>query len=146
MITLEPSTSFYEAFQILPMVETLDAFYPDVGHWYVSTVIPGLLLGKDKLILAKDNQRIVGFAIGKLTEAETKLRCVRVLPEHQQHGVGIRLIDKMIEMLEASEPVVTVSEEMINHYSRIFVNRYGWRLNHVSKGTYRKGKLEYHFN
>ena len=35
---------------------------------------------------------------------------------------------------------------MINDYSRIFVNRYGFDLTHVYKNLYLKNNLEYEFN
>lgn len=35
---------------------------------------------------------------------------------------------------------------MLHDYSRVFVERYGFSLNKVHKGLYRKGKLEYSFN
>lgn len=106
------------------MLGTLDKYYPDISHWYVNKVIPGLFTGGDKLIIAKDNGNIVGFALGKKSE-ETKLRCVRGLPEYQNKGLGIRLIDGMIELLECEKTLVTVSEELFHHYSRAFINRYG---------------------
>lgn len=74
------------------------------------------------------------------------MRCIRVHPDYQYAGIGIRLMDNMIEVLEDQEPLCTVSEELIHHYSRIFVNRYGFRLSQVDKGLYRQGKLEYIFN
>jgi N-acetylglutamate synthase-like GNAT family acetyltransferase len=88
----------------------------------------------------------VGIALGKRTESETKLRCVRVLPSHQNSGIGLRLIDRMLEALECENPHCSVAEELLHTYSRAFVNRYGFELTKVDKGMYRAGKLEYGFN
>ena len=52
----------------------------------------------------------------------------------------------MLDMIQERKPGVTVSEEMINLYSRTFVKRYGFELTDVTKGRYRRGKLEYGFN
>ncbi len=145
-MNIEPSTSFVQAFQVLPLLSTLDELYPNFQDWYINTVVPGIVLGTDSLLLAKDGPRVVGVALGKRTAEETKLRCVRVLPSHQNSGVGLRLIDRMLETLECEKPHCSVAEEMLHTYSRAFVHRYGFELTGVEKGRYRRGKLEYCFN
>lgn len=146
MIKLITETSLTSAFQVLPFIKTLDEFYPDIEHWYINKVIPGLFTGNDKLLIARDGIHIAGVALGKSEDNETKLRCIRVHPDYQKSGLGIKLIDGMLEQLEDDRPVVSVSEEMFHLYSRIFVNRYGFKLNDVTKGQYRPRKLEYFFN
>jgi len=145
MVRLDSTISFTGAFAVLPFIESLDAYYPEVSHWYINTVIPGLSLGTDKLIIARDGLNIAGVALGKMGD-EPKLRCIRVHPDYQGSGLGIRLIDQMLELIEDGKPGVTVSEEMLHLYSRAFVNRYDFELSDVTKGRYRRGKLEYAFN
>ncbi|MEQ5215986.1 GNAT family N-acetyltransferase [Proteus terrae] len=144
-IVIKETTSFIEAFNVLPFINSLDVYYPDINHWYINKVVPGLSLGGDKLIIAYDNDKVAGIALGKASD-EFKLRCIRVHPEYQGAGLDVRLIDKMLDELGVMNPLVTVSEELIHHYSRIFVNRYKFELAHVHKGLYRVGKLEYSFN
>lgn len=141
---IESTKSFVEAMNVLPMIKSLDEFYPDLSYWYVNTVVPGLVLGKDVLLLAKKAGRNVGIALGKNGE-EKKLRCVRVIPQFQNTGVGLKLIERMFDELETEKPHCTVAEEMLGLYSRAFVNRYGFELNSVDR-RYRPGKLEYAFN
>lgn len=143
---IQQTTSFVQAFMALPMLRSLDDLYPDFSHWYVNKVLPGVVLGSDTLLLAKDQGRLVGVAMGKKNKHETKLRCVRVLPEYQNTGLGIRLVDRMLETLECDKPHCTVAEELLHTYSRLFVQRYGFRLSEVLKGAYRPRKLEYVFN
>lgn len=143
---IESTKSFIEAFMVLPMLRSLDQYYPDLSYWYINKVVPGLVLGKDVLLLAKDQDRIVGIALGKRSEEERKLRCVRVLPGYQNKGTGLKLIEKMFDELETDKPHCTVAEELFHIYSRPFVNRYGFELNNVDKGLYRPGVLEYSFN
>ncbi len=143
---IEQSQSFVQAFQALQVLDSLTALYPGFQDWYVNTVVPGVVLGNDKLLVAREGPRIVGVALGKRDQDETKLRCVRVLPDYENKGLGIRLIDAMLEVLECDKPHCTVAEEMFHHYSRAFVQRYGFQLSAVDKGRYRRGKLEYSFN
>ncbi len=145
-LTLERSKSLVSAFSVLPMLRSLDALYPGFDHWYVNTVVPGVVTGDDTLLVAREGARTVGVALGKRQANETKLRCVRVLPEYQASGLGIRLIDRMLEELECDKPACSVAEEMLHSYSRAFVTRYGFSLDDVRKGAYRAGRLEYYFN
>lgn len=146
MVKIESTTSFVEAFSVLPFIQSLNQYYPDIEYWYVNKVVPGLVVGNDKLLIARDHGRIAGIALGKKGEDESKLRCVRVHPDHQNGGLGIRLIDNMLDLIGERKPGVTVSEEMFHLYSRPFINRYGFELSAVDKGRYRRGKLEYGFN
>lgn len=93
-----------------------------------------------------DGDNLIGICIGKKTECEKKIRLLRVHPRYQNKGIGIKLIDSMIEQLETEKPHCTVPEEQIHKFSRIFVSRYGFSLDDVVKGVYRKRKLEYFFN
>lgn len=142
-VRIHQTTNAVEALLALPFLQSIDQYYPDMEHWFVNTVLPGLHLGGSVLLLARDHSRIVGMALGKAGE-EKKLRCVRTTGEY--NGLGLRLIEQMFEKLESTKPHCTVSEELLGQYSRLFTNRYGFDLCHVSKGEYRRGKLEYHFN
>jgi len=146
MIEYHQSKSFVEAFNVLPILNSLTELYPDFEYWYVNTMIPGLITGDDVLLLAKEHEQIVGVALGKVTPDETKLRCVRVLPSYQNKGTGLHLIEKMLKILDTDKPHCTVAEEMIHSYSRAFVNHFNFDLSRVDKGKYRTGKLEYVFN
>lgn len=145
MIRYHTSTNSVEAFLASPFLTSLDQYYPDISHWFTNVVVPGLVSNDSVLLLAKEGPQVVGMALGRKGNTP-KLRCVRVHPQFQMSGVGIRLIDKMIEELQCETPHCTVSQELLDQYARPFVNRYGFRLDHVAKGMYRPGKLEYEFN
>lgn len=128
------------------LLDSLEQYYPDFSYWYVNKCMPGIVVGKDSLIVAKDCGRIVGVALGKKSQDETKLRCVRVLPQYQNHGIGLRLIEKMLRELDDDKPHCTVAEEMLHQYSRAFINLFNFDLSQVAKGMYRPHTLEYIFN
>ena len=88
---------------------------------------------------------LVGISIIK-KDKEKKLCALRVNDKFKNRGYGLYMLDESLKRLEVDKPLCSVSEEMINEYSRIFVNRYDFDLSHVYKGLYRKGKLEYEFN
>lgn len=143
-IIIEKTNSFTEAMLALPFIASIDTFYPNIQDWFVNTVVPGICLNNDNLLLAKENNKIIGIALSK-SGLENKLRCIRVSKDYENSGLGIKLIDKSLDLI-GPKPLVTVSEELLHSYSRIFVNRYGFNLTNVYKGKYRKNKLEYFFN
>lgn len=128
------------------MLAGLNHYYPDFEFWFVNKCMPGILVGSDILLLAKEHEQIIGVALGKARDNETKLRCVRVLPSYQNRGTGWHLVDRMLRELDDDKPHCTVSEEMFHTYSRAFINHYGFDLSRVEKGAYRRNKLEYVFN
>lgn len=142
----QQTNSMVQALLAMPLLHSLDRLYPGFQSWYVSTVVPGVVTGRDVLMLAMDGAQVAGIALGKRADDETKLRCVRVLPAYQNTGVGLKLIENMFDALECDKPHCTVAEELMHTYSRAFVNRYGFALSDVSRGRYRRGKLEYAFN
>ncbi len=145
MIDYQTTTKLSDAILARVMLRGLESYYPDFDYWFVNKCIPGIVLGNDTLIVAREHGQIVGVALGKKAE-ETKLRCVRVMPDYQNKGVGLHLIDRTLKQLDCDKPLVTVSEEMLHLYSRAFINRYHFDLTQVDKGLYRRGKLEYIFN
>lgn len=146
MIHYEKSVRLTDVAMAKNMLEGLENYYPGFQYWFTNQCMPGILVGPDILIVAKDKGQVVGVALGKKRKQEVKLRCVRVLPSHQNRGTGLQLIDHMLRELDSDKPHCTVSEEMLHLYSRAFINHYKFDLARIDKGAYRKGKLEYVFN
>lgn len=146
MIHYRTTNSLTEAFIAKQKLLDLQHLYPDFNYWFSNKCLPGIVIGSDKMIIAKHDEQIIGLAIGKISDNETKLRCVRVRPDYQQRGVGLHLVDKMLRELDCDKPIATVCEEMLHDFARPFINRYHFDLTSVNKGMYRRGKLEYIFN
>lgn len=146
MIELTRTNRLVDAIMAKRLLDSLSSYYPDFEYWYLNKAMPGIVTGSDILVVAREHHQIVGVGLGKARDHETKLRCVRVAPSHQNRGTGLRIIDRMLEELDDDKPHCTVCEEMLHLYSAPFVNRYGFDLTRVGKHTYRRGKLEYVFN
>lgn len=130
----------------LTLLRHLNELYPGFHGWFVNKAMPGIVAGNDVLICAKEHDQIIGVALGKKRDDETKIRCIRVAPAYQNRGVGLHLIDGLLTSLGDDKPHCTVAEEMLHDYSRAFIERYHFALTSVTKGEYRPGKLEYGFN
>lgn len=146
MITFERSNRLADAVLAFEVLKNLKNFYPGFEYWYANKVVPAVVTGDDILICAKEHNKIVGVALGKKRQDEVKLRCIRVDESYQKRGTGLHLVDKMLVALGHDKPHCTVSEEMLHDFSRPFINHYKFALNAVSKGMYRRHKLEYVFN
>lgn len=144
-ITLEQVKDPVQALLSKPFITGLDPFYPNISDWYHYQVVGRLDDNESVLIHAYDGGRLVGVSIAK-RGSQTKLRCVRVTKDLEGIGLGIRLINHTLELLEQERPLITVSEELFHQYSRAFHHYYNFKLEQVAKGLYRKGKLEYVYN
>lgn len=139
MLMIDHSSDIHS---LRPLLTGLDQYYPGMHKWLDRLAIEE----STPILVAHENNRVVAACIGKKTIKERKIRCVRVQSDYANKGIGIRLMDQMIDVLECRSPYCTVSEEMLHQYSRAFIQRYGFSLDEVKKGMYRPGKLEYVFN
>ncbi|MBC8737426.1 GNAT family N-acetyltransferase [Paraburkholderia sp. UCT31] len=146
MISYQRSNRLVDGVVAYNMLRNLGGLYPDFEYWFINKCLPGIMVGTDELILARDREHVIGVALGKKSEGETKLRCVRVAPGRENSGVGIHLVEHMLKALDCDRPMCTVAEEHLHQFSRPFINHFGFSLTQVEKGMYRRGKLEYVFN
>ena len=131
-------------------IKDLDNFYPNFNNWFWNKLLPDILLNKDFILGMFDNKNnLIGVSIlkkAKYIDKENKIRTLRIFPEYQNKGYSLYLIDKSLESLQTDKPKLTVAEEILHNYSRIFINRYNFSITKVEKNLYRKNKLEYIFN
>jgi len=139
------ATSLLELEQAYRILLKLGETYPDFSDWYWNKVIPSVMLNNDKVILAYRKNMLVGISIIK-NGIENKLRALRISPQYQNNGYGLHLLDYSLKLLEDDKPVVSVAEDNLHQFSRIFINRYDFDMTYVHKGLYMPGKLEYQFN
>lgn len=145
MLTFKNASNILDLKNTYEILTKLENSYPDFYDWYWNKIIPDIILGKGQVILAFNNADLVGVSIIKDGD-EKKLRALRITEQYQNKGYGLYLIDESLRRLDCDKPLCSVSENMINDYSRIFVNRYGFDLTHVYKSLYLKNVLEYEFN
>lgn len=145
MVYYEKTQNLTEGLLVLQILKELNKYYPNFHYWFVNTVMPNVVLGNDIMIIAKDDNKIIGVALLK-KEGEIKLRCVHVLKEYQNKGIGLKLIQLALIELNNQEPLCSVSEELFHNFSRFFINNCKFKLTSVKKNYYRPGKLEYFFN
>lgn len=132
--------------ETLDLIKVLGNYYPNFNHWYWNKVIPRIEDNINTIIMGYNKNQLVGISIIKNSEDEKKLCALRVKDEFKNKGYGLHMIDKSLNLLNTDKPLCSVSSDMINDYSRIFINKYQFDLTYVYNGLYTKGKLEYEFN
>jgi len=118
-------------------------YYPDFNFWYKEKVIPGIINRTRDLIMEYRDGIIAGISIVK--HEEKKLCTLRVLDPYLNKGIGLKLFDSCFSVLETEKPFLTVSEEKLPEFEKLF-KYYGFKLTSIHKDLYRKNKIEYFYN
>lgn len=120
-------------------------YYPSFDSWYFQKVIPEARIGKREIISEVRDGKIVGVMILKNTSEEKKICSLRVSDEFQNHGLGVRMFEKAFKILETDKPFLTVSEEKLPSFQKIFTY-FQFTQTERLENYYREGKKEFSFN
>lgn len=123
----------------------VEMYYPDFQKWFFYKVLPDIATKRRAIISEVRNDRIVGLSILKLSEEEKKLSTLKVSNDHINSGIGLKLFQKSFEILDTEKPFLTVSEEKLIEFSKVF-DYYGFKLTSVHESLYRKGEKEFFYN
>ena len=118
-------------------------YYPEFDAWYFLNVIQSLKNGTKKIITSCNENDLRGLAI--LKYSEQKICHLSTMPPYKNKGYGIKLFKQSFMELETEKPFLTVSEEKLVEFKRIF-EYFRFELTDVIDGYYRKGKKEYFYN
>lgn len=119
-------------------------YYPEFRNWFYEKVVPDSLANNRKILIEERDNKIAGIAIVKKVD-EKKLSTLRVMEAYQNRGIGLKLFERAFEVLESDKPFLTVSEEKLPEFDKLF-KYYGFKLTSVHSGFYRHGKKEFFFN
>jgi hypothetical protein len=116
-------------------VQFLRGTYPGFDKWLTNKVIPGISKGERTVLIEERDSRPVGLLIVKHTSNERKLCTLRVRPEYEYRGMGVRLFKTAFELLETTRPLLSVSEVALPKFGRIF-DYFGFGCEATYKGLY----------
>ena len=115
--------------------------YPDYKEWYTKVQVPGLYTSERNIIIAHINDRIVGFVSLKKTKTEKKICTFYVEKSFRRNKIGTILVEKAIEFLEESRPLITIPMDKLNEFIRI-ANKYNWEITDIKENLYRTSTPE----
>lgn len=130
--------------EVFEFLHPLSDAYPNIGQWYMGKVVPGWGVTRHVTIIRRHGD-IAALGIAKDEHGEKKICTVRVAPVYEGRGMGIRVMDQLMEWLNTDAPLATVSEEKMPDFDKIFT-KYGFQLTSVVNGLYRPNSIEYMFN
>lgn len=128
------------------LLETISAktTYPEYTRWFIEKHIPGIYLGTRDTIIAVHNNKIVGVSNIK-RDKENKLCTVYFDPKYRKQRLGITLVDKSIELIGDSKPLITMPSSYLPQFKNI-IKRYDWQLTDCIDGCYEENTSELVFN
>lgn len=118
--------------------------YPEYTEWFMKKHIPGIYLGTRDTIIAVHNNKIIGVSNIK-REKENKLCTVYFDPKYRKQKLGISLVDKSIELLGDSKPLITMPSSYLPQFKNI-IKRYDWQLTDCIRDCYLQNTSELVFN
>lgn len=131
--------------EALEFLLPLSLDYPNIEHWYRRKVIPGFYRGTRQIIRVERDGRLVGLGIAKNECGERKICTVRVSPAYFGRGIGVRLFDGLLRWLDFDQPCLTVSEERLPQFHKIF-DYYGFKMTSSQLGLYTPRSVEVGYN
>jgi hypothetical protein len=138
-----PELTSQEA-EALQFLLPLSADYPHLQSWYLTKVVPGIRLGTRHMIRLERDGQLAGLGIAK-AEDELKICTVRIAPNFAGRGMGVRLFDGLLHWLGVDDPHLTVTEQRMPLFERIF-DWYGFQQTSVRSGVYRPCIHEFGYN
>lgn len=118
--------------------------YPEYTKWFLEKHIPGIYLGTRDTIIAVHYNRIVGVSNIK-RDKENKLCTVYFDPKYRKQKLGITLVDKSIELIGDSKPLITMPSSYLPQFKNI-IKRYDWQLTDCIDNCYKENTSELVFN
>lgn len=144
-IIIQENQQYHTQLDIFSFLVEASKYYPSFHEWYFNKVVPDIQSGNRKIISEIRDGKIAGIAILKDTKEEKKICTLRISPDFQNRGIGVRLFKKSFDVLQTNTPFLTVSEEKLPEFQKIF-DYFNFELTSIDDGKYRYGKKEYIFN
>lgn len=119
--------------------------YPNFDQWFFHKVVPGVISGERSIFIEQRNTSIAGILILKHTHEEKKLCTLRVRPEYESLGLGVRLFETAFEVLGTEKPLLSVSEEAHPKFARLF-DHFNFMQHETYLGKYLPLRKELAFN
>lgn len=126
-------------------IRHLQHSYPTFSDWYTTRVVEGILNGSRSFVIELRDGKLAGVAILKDTLSEKKICTISVSEEYKSKGLGVRLFEKSMRLLDTDKPLATVSEDRMPEFEKIF-QYLNYEYSAEYQGLYVPKKSEFSFN
>lgn len=133
------------ATEVFNNISHLERYYPNFSDWYFNKVVNGLVNGSRRFIIELRDGKFAGVAILKDTEDEKKICTISISEEYKSKGLGYRLFEKSMRLLNTDKPLASISEERLPDFEKIF-QHLNYEYSAEYHGLYLPQKSELSFN
>lgn len=119
--------------------------YPGFDRWLLGKVIPGIYAGERTAVVELRDSAVAGLLIVKHSDTEKKLCTLRVRPDFESRGLGVRLFETAFDLLGTERPLLSVSQPSMPKFLRLFAH-FGFSKEAVYGGRYLPNVDELSYN
>ena len=132
--------------RIYNMIDFVTNDYPKLKSWFFKKHLPGTLDKKSNrdIIIACDKDNIYGTTFIKYDD-EKKICTLFVVPEVRGLEIGTLLLDKAMDILGTTKPMITFPEYKLVEFEPI-IKKYNWQQTQTLEGFYNTQNTELVFN
>lgn len=134
--------------KLYEMTDFITTDYPKHKSWFYQKHLPATFKsnsGRDIIFARDENGKIYGTAFIKQDAIEKKICTLFVNDESRGLGIGSKLIEKSMELLHTTKPLVTFADYKLPMFES-FIKKYDWKQTQVVKGLYNDKSAELVYN
>lgn len=134
--------------KLYDMTDFISKDYPKHKSWFYQKHMPAVFVpesGRDIVVAFDENKKIYGTAFIKRDEFEKKICTLFVKPESRGLGVGTLLVEKSMEILGTTKPMITFADYKLPMFKRL-IEKYDWEKSEEVSGLYNDKYVELVYN
>jgi len=126
------------------LLDEVAPLYPNFDGWLNFTFRRNLLSGERKVVIAHNGDHLMGAALLKQNNKESKICTFFVSPVYRNISLGSELMDMAIATLDRNDTFITVSSERKEELTPLLKSK-GFSVSQSVSDFYRSGSTEYFF-
>ena len=134
--------------ELYEMTDFICEDYPKHKSWFYQKHLPATFLygsGRDIIFAYDEDKNKYGTAFIKEDENEKKICTLFVAEKARGLGVGTKLVEKSMEILGTTKPMITIAEYKLPMFKRL-IEKYGWEKTEEVSGLYNDRYKELVYN
>ena len=134
--------------QLYNMTDFICEDYPKHKTWFYKKHLPAVFTpnsGRDIIFACDKDKKIYGTSFIKEDDVEKKICTLFVSPEARGMGVGTLLVEKSMELLQTTKPMITIADYKEPMFKGL-IEKYGWVKTEEVSGLYNDKHNELVYN
>lgn len=134
--------------QLYDMTDFITDDYPKHKSWFYQKHLPAVFSeksGRDIIFAQDETCKLYGTAFIKKDAVEKKICTLFVSDQSRGLGIGSKLVERAMEILETTKPMITIADYKLPMFEGL-IRKYDWKQTQVVKGLYNDRSLELVYN